>query len=43
MKHVTAISRTPVKAEIPISSIIEAVSAVLAVLAGVLGAKEGTS
>lgn len=43
MKHVNTITRTPVKAEIPFSSIIEAISAVLSVIAGVLGAKEGTA
>jgi len=43
MKHVSTITRTPVKAEIPVSSIIEAISAVLSVIAGVLGAKEGTA
>ena len=43
MKHITVITQTPAKADIPLSAIIEAVSAVLAVLAGVLGTKEGVS
>jgi hypothetical protein len=43
MKHIAVITQTPAKADIPFSAIIEAISAVLAVLAGVLGTKEGVS
>ena len=40
MKHVQTISRTPAKAQdIPISAIISAISAILAVIGEVLGEK----
>lgn len=40
MKHLNPMSKQPGKAEIPLSGIIDAISAVLAVIAGVLGTKE---
>jgi hypothetical protein len=43
MKHLTPISQQPRKAEIPLSGIIQAISAVLGVVAGLLEGKEATS
>lgn len=41
MKHLSPLSKQPRKAEIPLSGIIEAISAILGVVAGVLSTKEG--